>query len=324
MDTPPYSVNTPPPIPQADGLTARRPGGLRLQVLSPEELEAYKNLLLFAKAKVEGTYAGRHASPFRGASSEFSDFKAYTPGDEVAQVDWRAYGRTRRLYLKQHEDETDMVLYLMLDTSASMEYAGQGRPLKLHLAAKVAAALAYLMHRQGDKSALALFAHQVTRMIPVGRTRRHMNTLIGALEEVRGAYTTGMATALEQCASVFRRRGNLIILSDFHTDLPAMFEQLSRFQHREFGVLLLQILDPDEWRLPSRQVARYVDMENGEDVRVDPSEIREVYARRFRAVQDSLARESESRQIQCTTLDTRDPYTHALESYLGFRDRRSL
>src|SRR5882672_8882963 len=140
-------------------------------LLDFEELERFENLLVFARIAVEGFFAGKHKSPWTGSSTEFADYKEYTAGDDLDRLDWRVYGRTRRLFIRQYEDETDMTAFLLVDASASMRYAGEKRRSKFHLAARITAALAYLMHKQADKSALALFADRVTSFLPPGGTR---------------------------------------------------------------------------------------------------------------------------------------------------------
>ena len=171
----------PPPLPpKPTGVSAAAASLLQLRkqanVLPPPlllnlaELERFENLLVFAKATVEGYYAGKHKSPYRGSAAEFADYKEYAPGDDLARLDWRVFGRTKRLYLRQFEEETDMTAYLMLDTSGSMRYAGDKRQSKFFLAAKIAAALAYLMMAQSDKAALVLFAQKVTQYLAPGGT----------------------------------------------------------------------------------------------------------------------------------------------------------
>ena len=168
----------PPVLPSATGIPPRlahmfkspEPVARRRSLLTPAELERFKNLLVFARSTVEGYFIGKHKSPYRGSSVEFTDYKEYVPGDEVNRVDWRVYGRSRRLYVRQYEAETDMVVYLLVDVSASMNYHADGeRQSKYVLAAKIAAALAYLMIHQGDKAALGLFAESLRRFTPVGR-----------------------------------------------------------------------------------------------------------------------------------------------------------
>jgi uncharacterized protein (DUF58 family) len=317
----------PPPLPKTSAASAAAvrmaPGRARVAppplLLNVEELQRFENLLVFAKAVVEGYFAGRHKSPYRGSAAEFADYKEYVAGDELARIDWRVYGRTRRLYVRQFEEETDMAAYLMLDTSGSMRYAGDRRQSKFFLAARTAAALAYLMMAQGDKAALVLFGQHVTQFLPPGGTRRHLHRIVTELERVRPAKTTGIAAAVSECNALFKKRGRLVILSDFLDDTPALFDALSQFVHRKFEILLLHIADPDELNLPSVSAAKFTDMETGEQVQVDAAEIREQYRARVRETIAALAREADLRQIQHRLVDTRRPYLDAIEAYLGFR-----
>lgn len=316
----------PPPLPVAAGREAAKrvekvasPG-----LLSLEELERFKNLLVFAQATVEGYFAGRHRSPYRGSSAEFADYKEYVRGDDPGRIDWRAYGRTKKLYIRQYEDETDMVVYLLVDTSASMRYAGTGRQMKYQLAAKVAAALAYLVMNQGDKVSLGLFADKLNSFHPPGGTRRHLHKLVTALEKVQPVAGTEVVQALTECGPVFRKRGKLVILSDFLTDPADLFDALGRFIHRKFEVLLLQVLDPDELNLPAQTLARFTDLESGQEVEVDPEEIRAHYQARRRKALEELAREANQRRITHRLIDTRRPYLDAIEAYLGFRGNQTF
>lgn len=296
--------------------------GALSRLLSIEELDRFKNLLLFAQSTVDGFFAGRHRSSHPGGSAEFRDYKSYVPGDPVERIDWRAYGRTRRLFIRRYEDETDMVAYLLVDASGSMRYAGAKRFTKFQHAARIAAALSYLMLKQGDKTALGLFGERLKSYVPPGGTRRHLHEMLRALEGARPSAKTGLATALAEYAAVFKKRGRLIVLSDFlGGDYEALFDGLSQFRHRDFGILLLQVLDPDELDLPDNGVAKYVDMETGEEVEVDAEELRPGYQKKIREAIDALAREADARKIEYKLVNTRDPYTAAIEAYLGFRGR---
>lgn len=324
--------NRPPPIPPkaAPASTLVTAVRKRLQVpsarpsiLTPEELERFKNLMVFARMVVEGFFAGKHQSPHRGSAAEFAEYKEYSAGDDVSNLDWRVYGRTRRLFLRQYEAETDMVIYLLVDTSGSMGYAGKGRQSKYLLGAKVAAALAYLMIHQGDKASLALFADRVTAYHPPGSTRRHLHNLVADLEQVKPASTTFLAGATEECANLFRKRGLVVILSDFFTDYPSFFDALAQFMHRRFEILLLQVLDPDELNLPSVNVARFVDLETNEELRAEPEEIQAEYRRTMKAKMEELAHQCDRRQIKHAVVRTDRPYLDALEAYLAVRGVRS-
>jgi uncharacterized protein (DUF58 family) len=288
-------------------------------LLSVEELERFGNLLVFAKATVEGSYAGKHKSPYRGSAAEFADYKEYVAGEDLARLDWRVYGRTRRLFIRQFEEETDMTVYLLVDRSASMRFGGTKRAPKFFTAAKIAAALAYLMLAQGDKAALALFSNRVTEYVSPGGTRRHLHRIVTALEQSRPAETTGLAQALVDCAALFKKRGRLVILSDFLDDTPALLDALAQFLHRKFEILLLHIVDSDELNLPAFAAAKFVDLETGEQVQVDPEEVRADYRETMRTFMAGLAREADLRQVQHRVVNTERPYLEAIEAYLGFR-----
>lgn len=297
----------------------RGPGVQRESLLSPAELERFGNLLVFARSTVEGYFAGKHKSPRRGSSVEFADYKEYVPGDDLKRIDWRAYGRSRRLFVRQYMAETDMVVYLLVDVSASMDYADPGKQSKHILTAKIAAALAYLMIHQGDKAALGLFADKLERYLPPGGTRGHLHNLVSELEAVEPASTTGLATALGECNTLFKKRGRLIVLSDFWDDPDATFEALSRFLHRKFEILLLHVVHPHELDLPSVNAARFHDLETHEEIEVEPEEIRAAYRESARNRVDRLAREANFRRISHSLVHTDRPYLDAIEAYLGFR-----
>jgi uncharacterized protein (DUF58 family) len=293
-------------------------------LLSPEELERFGNLLVFARATVEGYFAGKHKSPCRGSSVEFSDYREYIAGDDPKHIDWRAYGRSRRLFVRQYEAETDMVIYLMVDVSASMDYSGADRNSKYMLAAKIAAALSYLMIHQGDKAALALFGEGLRRYLPPGGTHRHLHYIVSQLEMSQPALGTGTADALAECQLLFKKRGRLVILSDFWDNSEKIFDALSQFLHRKFEVLLLHVMHPHELELPSALAARFRDMETNAEVEVEPEEIRAAYRDLARQRTAALARESNDRRISYAVVSTSQPYLQAIEAYLGFRGNNTL
>lgn len=294
------------------------------QLLTPAELDRFKNLLVFARSTVEGYFTGKHKSPYRGSSVEFADYKEYVPGDDLKRVDWRVFGRSRRLFVRQFEEETDMVVYLVVDVSASMSYAGTGRQSKYLLAAKIAAALAYLMIRQGDKAALILFAETIRQYLPPGGTRRHLHQLVTELERVQPAAGTGIARALQECNPLFKKRGRIVLLSDFLPDPRDCFEALGQFIYRDFEILLLHVVDPDELNLPALSAARFQDMETREEVEVEPDEIRSAYREQVRHAIDDLARRANEHQVSHALVNTAHPYLDAIEAYLGFRGRNTL
>ena len=322
MPTPPPLPGVPPPLP---GQSRREEPRLRKGILSLDEIERFKNLLVFAKTTVEGYFTGKHRSPYRGSSSEFADYKEYVAGDNLSDIDWRVYGRTKRLFVRQYEHETDMCVYLLLDASASMNFRGrENKSTKYVHASRIAAALSYLMIHQGDKASLALFNKRIRDFVPPGGTRRHLYRMVTALEGNIAIDGTRIAHALHECASLFRRKGRLVVLSDFHDDTDELFEALSLYLHRGFEILLMQVLDPEEIHLPDALAARFMDMETMEEIQVDPDEIRQQYKARMKEFVDTLAGKAARRGIDYHLINTGDTYLQAIEAYLGFRGKKEI
>lgn len=302
----------------AENLRSARASAL----LEEEELERFRNLVVFARTLVESRFQGRHKSPDLGGGGEFSEYLAYEPGHPVQAIDWRVYARTRKLVIRRYRQETDMDVHLLVDASASMRYRGSQRDGKGLRASRIAAALVWLMLRQGDKASLTLFADRILDHLPSGGTRRHLLSALRSL--VRPAYEasggTDLPTALRECDRLLRRRGRLVILSDFlGHDPDEVFDALAPFLHRGFEILLMQLHDPDETTLPNAPLARFVDMESGESIEVEPSEIRGEYEKRMIARTAEFAAGASRRRIDFTALDNEGLYIAAIEAYLGFR-----
>ena len=313
----------PPPLPESAAVTQQKVAAKRAALLLDEaELERFKNLIVFAKTTVESRYQGRHKSPDHGGGGEFSEYLTYEPGRPVQAIDWHVYARSRKLVVRRYLQETDMDVHLLVDASGSMAYAGGKREQKGTRAARIAAALAYLMLKQGDKASITLFADRVLEHLPAGGTRRHLMAMLRAL--VRPAYDaagrTNLPAAIHECERLIRRRGRLVIVSDFLGHEPeAVFDALGSFIYRGFEILLMQLTDPDELSLPDAPLARFVDMETGETIEVEPAEIRAEYEARMTAKSAAFATGGARHRIDFTALDTASPYREAIEAYLGFR-----
>ncbi len=321
----------PPPLPTRTYATLRESAEAAQEIynlkraatlLDEAELVRFKNLIVFAKTAVESRFQGRHKSPDLGGGGEFSEYLAYEPGRPVQAIDWHVYARSRKLVIRRYRQETDMDVHLLVDASGSMAFRGGTREEKGLRAARVAAALGYLMLRQGDKASLTLFADRVLEHIPAGGTRRHLLAMLRGL--VRPAYEstgkTDLPAAIRECGLLLKRRGRLVILSDFLGNDPAeILDALGPFIHRGFEILLMQLTDPDELSLPDAPLARFVDMETGESIEVEPAEIRADYEARMRARSAELAAGGANHRIDFAALDTASPYREAIEAYLGFR-----
>ncbi len=289
--------------------------------LKPEDIRRLKNYDIAARFMVEGWMSGRHSSRQRGASMEFHEYRAYSPGDALNLVDWRVYARTDRHYLRTFEQETHMELHLVVDGSGSMGYpeppAGtraEDAPLtKLEYASFFAACLAWLVVRQNDRVSLQIFAEDLRASFPPGSTRAHLYRLLNALEENQPGGETSLAHSLERLHARLGRRGTLVILSDFFEDPAKLFQALNPFLHRGFRVHLFHVVSPGEWDLPALGLARLVDMETGERLTLHTESLREAYQQNVRQRVERLRALSAGRQVDYTVARTDRDYFHLID-----------
>jgi uncharacterized protein (DUF58 family) len=298
--------------------------------LRPEDLRRFENFHFAARVVVEGFYAGRHRSPFHDAAAEFADYRPYVPGDEIRALDWRAYARTDRDYVKLFRKETDMRCHLLLDVSRSMafseEEASGVRRLtpdtlsKFEYAAYLAAALCYLIIRQGDRASLALGASELRTFVPPGGTIPHLHRLLRTLEQTRPDGPTRIAAVLRSLFALARRRGLLLVLSDLLEDARPLFAELSRYAHSGWQVMLFQILTEAELELPGGEgTVRYLDAESPKFAEAHPNALRAAYKTELHTWLDTLETQAKARRIQYARLTTATPYDRALERYLTIR-----
>ena len=297
--------------------------------LDPKELRRLRNLLFSARVIVEGVYSGRHRSPFKGASPEFVDYREYYPGDEIRTIDWKAYARTDRYFIKLFEKETDLDCYILLDRSASMGFGGpEYRDIlgadtlsKFEYACYLSAALVYLTIRQGDKIGLTLFDEGPRRVIPPGGTFTRLYEILKVLERERPGRKTSISRVLQSSFRTFGRKGLLVVISDFLDDPEAIFAGLNPFRHRGFEILLLHVLHEFEWELPAVGNANFIDSETGEFLPAQPEDIREAYTTSIREFVRELEVGCRARRIDYRFMNTATPYHEVLERYLLRRSR---
>lgn len=289
--------------------------------LQPADLKRLHNLQFAARLMVEGIYQGRHRSPYHDFSAEFADYRPYSPGDEIRTVDWRAYARTDRYYVKLFRKETDQTSYLVVDTSRSMGFAGGDGVTKLEYASYLTAALSYLMIRQGDKSSLTLGSDALGTFLPAGGTMRNLQNILRTLEKAAPAGNTGLATVLRTLFGIAPRKGMLIVFSDFLEEPGPLFSVLSRFVHRGFAVLLFHLLTDEEMNLPDTDSALFQDMESPLMVAAEPDAIRQAYRAEILAYLQEIEGQAKARRIHYHLALTSTPYHRTLETYLAARQR---
>jgi uncharacterized protein (DUF58 family) len=277
--------------------------------LDPADVRRLKNYEFGAKAMVEGYLSGRHRSHQRGSSIEFHEFRQYTPGDDLARVDWRVFARNDKLFLRTFEQETNLECHIFLDCSASMGFPeNHNRLTKLEYASFFSAALAWWVTSRNDRVSLTLFDHGIRKHLPPGSTRKHLQELLHSLETNRPGSGTSLHEALARAQPLLRRKGTLVILSDFFDDPVALFRSLNPYIHRGFRIHLFHILDPAEIQLEDRGLSRFVDMESNESITVHPQALRESWNREILTQTRALRALANARQADYALSSTSDSY----------------
>jgi uncharacterized protein (DUF58 family) len=262
--------------------------------LDPQTLARLAAVPLVARKPMVGSVSGRHASPHRGSSVEFAEYRKYVPGDDLRRLDWRAFGRSDRHYVKEYEADTNLRLSLVLDTSGSMGFGGgpggTGGTSKLDVARTISGSLAYLAAQQGDAVGISCVADGVVQTLPPRRSPAHLRLVLDVIGEAAATGPTRLPEVLHELAETTRQRALVVIVSDLFT-LPAELE--SAFNHLRFrrhDVAVFHLLDPQEIAFEFQRPTRFVDMEGGAAIFADPVDIADRYHRAVAAYLADLRR----------------------------------
>jgi len=263
----------------------------RAQYLSPTLLSKLDNLSLKARMVVEGYIVGLHKSPYHGFSVEFSEHRSYGAGDEIRHIDWKLYGKTDRYYIKQFEEETNLLTHLLVDQSRSMDYSSHNIS-KLEYTKIMAASLAYLMLKQQDAVGLTLFDSEIRGFVPPRSKSSHLNVLFSKMDKIKSGPETAIAPMLHKSAEAIKKRGLIILISDLFDDPEAVISGLKHFRYKGHEVLVIHVLDPQELELKFNERTRFRDMETGEEIITEPWHIQKDY-------QESIAKFSNYYKTIC-------------------------
>src|SRR5690348_2590011 len=252
--------------------------GSRLDLLDPAEVARLGGIEIVAQGVVEGYLAGLHRSPFRGFSVEFTEHRAYQPGDELRYLDWRILARTDRPYVKQFEEETNLRAMVLVDVSRSMAWTGSpGRVTKRAYADRLAAALSLLLLRQRDATGLITFDETVRQTIPARVKSGQWHRIVRGLIETPDGLGTAAEAALRQVTARLARRGMVFLISDLLFDRELALTALRYLRHRGHQVTVLHLMDPAEVELEGPPEVRYQDLESAGSVVVRPRELARTY-----------------------------------------------
>lgn len=288
--------------------------------LPPTELLGLGSLDLVARLAVEGTMSGRHRSRTRGGALEFAEHRPYVPGDDLRRVDWKVYGRTDRYYVRESEEETNLRATIVLDRSASMGFAGTGRPTKWAYARLVAAALAHLLLAQHDAVGLATFAGELDDFIPPRGGRTQRARLLETLESIEPVGRTSPEGPFRALAERLPRRGLLILLSDLLGPPERFLPGLRFFRHRKHEILVFHVLDPAERSLEGLGPAGAIaDVETGRVIRASPESLTGGYAEALAELEAAYRAQAHDRGYDFVPLTTSEPVAVALGRYLSAR-----
>jgi uncharacterized protein (DUF58 family) len=286
--------------------------------LEPEVLMRLGGLLIRARSVVEGAIAGMHRSPHRGSSVEFAEYKEYTPGDEIRHIDWKAFGRLDKYYVKQFEDETNLLCYLVLDGSGSMNFGSEG-VTKLDYARTLAASFAYFLLRQGDAVGALVFNDTPGIFLPPSSKSRQLDDVLQVLEAMPGDGGTDIAAALNAMAERVRRRGLMMIFSDMLDDADRVMNIAKVMRKRRQEVAIFHLLDPAELDLPYEGLTIFEGLEGEGELLVDPDDVRDQYTKEFAAHIGTIERECRDGDIEYFRVMTTSPLEGVLLDFIAGR-----
>ncbi|MBT9586605.1 DUF58 domain-containing protein [bacterium] len=298
---------TPPPPPPE-----QPPAGQRL-----------RRLEVVATRMVQEVFAGQYESLFKGQGVEFSEIREYLPGDDVRSLDWNVTARLGRPFIKRNEEERELSMLVVIDSSASMDFSSQGRS-KREVAAELAALLAFSALQNGDKVGLVRFCRDIEHVLPPRKGRRHLMRILGeVLAAPAQPEDSRLDRVLDGLNQVFKRRALVFVMSDLMC--PDFSKALARAQKRH-DLSLFRIVDPWEKELPDLGRLRVKDLETGESGRIDSgrADFRKAYVQRQQNNWIKLRQELDGRQVDWAEFSTHEPVVGPLTRFFQQKKRRRL
>ncbi len=286
--------------------------------LDPRTLSKISRLDIKARLIVEGFISGLHKSPYHGFSVEFAEYREYVPGDDIKHLDWKVFARTDRFYIKQYEEETNLKAHVVLDCSESMRYSSGGVS-KFQYGAMIAASLAYLVLKQQDAAGLTLFDSDIRKYLPPTSSMSHLKQLIHEIDVADVKRKTDMGLIFHDLADRIKRKGMVIIISDFFDDIEKITYGLRHLRHKKHDILVFHILDPAELEFPFESMTLFDGLEEYADILANPRSLRKAYLDEIITFNKELKKTCQNNRIDYVRMDTRYPLDVALTSYLATR-----
>jgi uncharacterized protein (DUF58 family) len=289
--------------------------------IDPQVLMAIKNLELRARTVVEGFWHGLHRSPYHGFSVEFTEYRAYTPGDDPRYLDWRLLARSDRYYIKKFEDETNLRCHLLVDNSRSMTFGSRGYT-KAAYANTLAATLAYFLAHQGDAVGLLTFDEAIREYLPARNRHGHLRHLMLALEKPAVGASTDLTAPLKRIAEIVTKRGLMVLISDLLAPIEKLEANLALLTASRHEVVVFQTLDPAEVNFDFENASLFRDLETGRELYLEPAFARREYKRKLDEHLAAVRAVCQRLGITHRQLVTDQPLELALSDFLRARAQR--
>lgn len=286
--------------------------------LQPEVVARISNLELVARLVVEGFITGLHKSPYRGFNVEFAEHRQYNPGDEIRYIDWKVWGKSDKYYIKQFEEETNLKCYILLDKSASMGYSS-GKVTKLMYGIYLTAALSYLMLHQRDSVGLLTFDKEIRTYLPPRSQPSYLKEVLHCLENVKPEEKTDISTVFHELAEKVKRRGLIIIISDFWDDISSVLSGLKHLRHKKHELIVFHLMDRQEREFNFYEPLQFVDLENRDILNTDGRQIKSFYREKVEEFIKKFRHSCGEGFIDYCLTMTSTPFDEALFAYLAKR-----
>jgi uncharacterized protein (DUF58 family) len=318
----------------------RQNEGLNRKYLQVSDLRRLQHLSFSCRRTVEGQYSGQHATPQRGKSVEFRDYRQYIPGDELSNVDWKVYGRSDKLFIKIFEHQADLTAHLLVDASASMGFRGisakrtppvgnrkrsrgakdAGLPLsKYDYACRLAASLAFLIVKDKDRVSFAAACEGLYEHLAPSSSAVNLSGILTTMERILPAGEAQLSQAIRELAGKSRKRDLLVVFSDFLGSADEVMNAMSLWLHRGGEVIVFHVLHAEELNLPPVQNGIFIDSETAERIRISVEDIRPEYDARMKSFLEGWSQACRGNGIDYLLSSTADPYHEQLHRFLTRR-----
>ena len=283
--------------------------------IDPKVLARLSGLGLYTRIPMLGSVSGRHRSPVRGSSLEFAEYRKYVPGDDIRRMDWRAWGRSDRFYIKEFEADTNLRLCLIVDTSGSLNFTVDGIS-KINYIKSLAGTLAYLASRQGDAVGLYCTGKNFHTEIKPKRNATHLRIVLDELAEIKAEGETGLAESLHKAAEGIDQRALVVVISDLYIEPDILNSCFQHLRFRKHDVVTFHLLDQSEVDFDFDRPTRFVDMEGGVPIMADPSLVSKQYQQAITSYLADLETVMLDAAIDYHRVNLRDPVDEILARFL--------